>query len=126
MAKITKIHQNKQPVRRHYIAEWLEAKGMTPMDLLDALNHPDRPMEFSEIDKSQVYRWIGGQLPQPRTQARIAGVLGFEDDAGKLLQSPDADWMNEFFENRSREELERIKLMLQAAFPRSDKTSTGR
>lgn len=118
MAKVTKIHQNKQPVRRHFLGEWLEFKGIEPMELVALLNDPERSMEFSEIDKSQVYRWIDGQMPQPRSQLRIAAALGFEEDPGKLMRDPYLDWMSDFFRGRDADELRRIRTTLETAFPR--------
>lgn len=116
MAKVTKIHQGKQPVRRHYLAEWLEAKQMTPTDLLDVLNDPDRSMGLTEVDKSQVYRWIKGQMPQPAMQMRIAGALGFENEPDKLLQDPTMDWLSDFFRDKTEEQKEKAVQMLKLLF----------
>lgn len=120
MSKLTTIHQNKQPIRRHYLPEWLEERQMSATDLLDALNDPDRSSEFPFIDKSQVYRWLKGQLPQPAMQLRIAAALGFGTDPEKLLRPPELDWIKEFFDGRSREEKTRIRNTLTAAFPRGE------
>jgi len=117
MGNVSKIHQNKQPVRRHYIGEWLQARGLSPMDLLAALNDPERSMEFGEVDKSQVYRWLKGQLPQPAMQLRIAEALGL-DSAGDLLREPDDDWIIHFFKDRDEEEIARMKILLETAFPK--------
>ncbi|MGQ3080656.1 MULTISPECIES: helix-turn-helix domain-containing protein [Rhizobium/Agrobacterium group] len=116
MAKVTKIHQGKQPVRRHYLAEWLEAKQMTPVDLLEQLNDPERSMGLTEVDKSQVYRWLKGQMPQAPMQLRIAGALGFEDDPGKLLEDPTMDWLSEFFRDKTEEQKEKAIQMLKLMF----------
>lgn len=116
MAKVTKIHQGKQPIRRHYLAEWLEAKQMTPTDLLDILNDPDRSMGLTEVDKSQVYRWIKGQMPQPAMQMRIAGALGFENEPDKLLQDPTMDWLSDFFRDKTEEQKEKAVQMLKLLF----------
>lgn len=124
MTKVSKIHQNKQPVRRHYLAEWLEARGMKPMDLVELLNDPERSSEFSEIDKTQVYRWLRGQLPQPATQLRIASALGFEGEPEKLLQHPSMDWLSEFFKKRTEDETEKAIQMLKLMFPEG-KTGTN-
>lgn len=124
MTKIEKIHQGKQPVRRHYIAEWLEHRGLSAMDLLELLNDPDRSSEYAALDKSQVYRWIKGQLPQAAMQARIAAALGLPDPA-KLLMPPEMDWMNEFFQDRSTEELSRMRAILEAAFPKKRDGTNG-
>ncbi|MAU20648.1 MAG: hypothetical protein CMH13_08960 [Martelella sp.] len=125
MPNVTRIHKDKQPIRRHYIAEWLEARDMSPMELLAKLNDPERPMDLAEVDKSQVYRWLKGQLPHPAMQARIAGALDLEDDPSRLLRSPDIDWMTHFFEGRSREEVERIRATLEAAFPKQKDGTSG-
>lgn len=119
MAKLTRIHQNKQPIRRHYLPEWLEAKGLKPMDLVNLLNDPDRPMELGEIEKSQVYRWIDGQMPGPANQKRIMGALEEEPDA--LMRHPIIDeWAGKFFRDRNMDELQRIKNTLEMAFPKRD------
>lgn len=120
MPNVTKIHQGKQPVRRHFLGEWLEAKQMTPADLLDGLNDPERFSQLGYVSKSQVYRWLKGQMPNSSMQARIAVALGFEDDPSKFLSSPDIDWMSDFLRDRSEEELKRIKVTLENAFPKSE------
>lgn len=97
---------------------------MKPMDLVELLNDPDRSSDLTEIDKTQVYRWLRGQMPQPAMQVRIAAALGFEDEPERLLQSPHIDWVTRFFESRSIDELERMKTMLEAAFPRTHKSGT--
>jgi len=99
---------------------------MTPAELLEVLNDPERSSSFTSVDKSQVYRWIKGQMPNPMMQARIAAALGSEDDPSIILRPPEMDWMSDFFRDRSREELERMKTMLEAAFPKDQKTGTER
>lgn len=120
MPNVTKIHQGKQPVRRHFLGEWLEAKHMTVAELLEGLNDSDRFSELGYISKSQVYRWMKGQMPNPSMQKRIALALGFEDDPSKLLSSPEIDWMYDFLRDRSEDELRRIKATLESAFPKSE------
>lgn len=96
---------------------------MTPPDLLDALNDPDRFSDLQQIDKSQVYRWLKGQLPHPPMQKRIADALGL-DAPTDLLRHPDDDWLAKFFRDRDSEEIERIKKTLESAFPRKTGTSS--
>lgn len=122
MAKVAKIHQGKQPVRRHYLAEWLEARQLTPMDLLEKLNDPERPMELNEVDKSQVYRWLKGQMPQPAMQKRIADCLDMEDP-GQLLRNPTDDWLARFFDDKTEKQKEAAIQMLKIWFE-SQKTGT--
>lgn len=123
MSKVAKIHQGKQPVRRHYLVEWMEAKNMTAPDLLAVLNDPERSMDLPEIDKSQVYRWMKGQMPQASAQIRIAGALGFEDDPEKLFQDPTMDWLAAFFRDKTEEQKEKAIQMLKLWFS-EDKTGT--
>lgn len=89
---------------------------MTPVDLLAALNDPDRSMSLTEVDKSQVYRWLKGQMPQPAMQSRIAGILGFEDEPERLLQDPTMDWLSEFFRDKTEEQKEKAIQMLKLWF----------
>lgn len=123
MATVSKIHGNKRPIRRHYLAEWLEARGLKAMDLVELLNDPERSSEYSEIDKTQVYRWLRGQMPQPAMQVRIAAALGFEDDPDKLLQDPTLDWLSDFFRDKTEEQKEKAIQMLKLMFS-EDKTGT--
>lgn len=110
------IHAGKTPVRRHFIKEWMEHKGVSVSDLLALLNDDERSMDLPRVDKSQVYRWHKGQMPQPAMQTRIAEALGVESEAD-LLRPPEDDWFVRFFMNRSKEERDRMRKMLEAAFP---------
>lgn len=91
---------------------------MTPPELIEILNDPDRwGDDYKPIDKSQVYRWLKGQMPQAAQQVRIARALEMENP-GDLLRDPLDDWFAKFFRDRNRDEMERMKQMLEAAFPR--------
>lgn len=106
MKKVARIHQGKQPIRRHFIKEWMEARDMTPADLVSQL----------DIEKSQVYRWLKGQLPHPDMQERLGAL--FEIDPEALLRDPDDDWIRRFFQGRDLEEKERIKQAMELAWPK--------
>lgn len=98
---------------------------MGAMDLLELLNDSGE----DQIDKSQVYRWLKGNLPHAPTQIRIAAALNLNDpdtgapDPEALLRHPDQDWIARRLKGKSREEIERIKQMIDLAFP--TKTGTG-
>lgn len=126
MPKVSKIHSGKQSFRRHYLGEWMEERGMDPMEFLDAINE-GAGMEVSIIDKSQVYRWLKGQLPQKKTQMRIAAALGLLDietnapDPEMLLAHPAQIWIAGKLKGRSRDEINRVKQAVEAVLP----TRTG-
>ena len=124
MAKVTKIHQGKQTIRRHFIGEWLETKGMAVSDLVAALNDPDRDSSLPEIDKTQVYRWLKGQMPGASTQARLAAIFGFEGEPGRLLQDPTIDWLSEFFRDKTEEQKQKAIDILKLLFD-DKRTGTG-
>lgn len=106
MPRISHIHQGKTPVRRHFIKEWMESRNMKPPELISLL----------DADRSTVYRWLDGQLPQPQWQERLAALFDIEPDA--LLRHPDDDWLARFFRNRDASERERIKKAMEIAWPR--------
>ena len=105
MSNISTIHRTKQPRRPHFIPEWAEARGLTQADLAREL----------EADKSVVSRWFNGTTPGVEWQEKLAALFHCDPDA--LFRHPDDDWLSKFFKDRSREELERMKTMLEAAFP---------
>lgn len=110
MSEITAIHRSKQPRRPHFIPEWAEARNLSQADLAREL----------EADKSVVSRWFNGTTPGVEWQQKLAALFHCEPDS--LFRHPDDDWMAQFFRDRSREELERMKKLLEAAFPRSTGT----
>lgn len=95
----------------------MEHRGVTVSRLLELLNDDERSMDLPRVDKSQVYRWQKGQMPQPAMQRRVAEALGLDDPAD-LLRSPLDDWFARFLRGRSQDELQRIKTILEASFPR--------
>lgn len=97
---------------------------MEPMDLYDVLNQSE---SASYIDKSQVYRWLGGQLPQRATQIRIAAALELLDDTGEpdpemLTTHPAQSWIARKVSKLDPDDIERMKEIISLAFP--DRTGT--
>lgn len=112
MAKLTRIHQNKRPVRRHFIAEWAEVRNLRQTDIVEQL-----AAAGWDVDKGLVSRWFAGTLPQPRYQVALAAL--FEIEPEQLMQNPETDWLTRFFAGRSREEVERIKQAMELAWPKT-------
>lgn len=106
MSEVTRIHRGKQPHRPHFIPEWAETRRYeTQVELANAL----------DADKSVVSRWYSGSTPSLDWQEKLASLFEIEREA--LFRHPDDDWIAKFFRNRSKEERERMKHMLELAFP---------
>lgn len=109
---LDRIHRGKQPRRPHFIPEWAERRGYeTQADLVEAL----------QADKSVVSRWYSGASPSEEWQKKLAALFHCEREA--LFRHPDDDWLARFFRDRDDNEMTRIKQMLEAAFPKSSKSS---
>lgn len=100
-----RIHASKQPRRPHFIKEWAAKRNLTQAQLGKELG----------ADKGVVSRWYSGSSPTEDWQKRLAAFFGCEPDA--LFRHPDDDWLKRFFDGRNAEEIERIKQMLDLAFP---------
>ena len=112
MSEVTTIHKSKQPRRPHFIPEWAELRNLSQADLAREIG----------ADKSVVSRWFNGTTPGLDWQKKLAALFHCEPEA--LFRHPDDDWISRFFQNRSQEERERMKALLEAAFPRNDRTGT--
>ena len=112
MVKPTRIHRGKQPRRPHHIPEWATYRGYSSQqELADALG----------VDKGTVSRWYDGACPQEDTQERIAAL--FHCDRESLFKSPEEEWLHNFILGRPKEEVERIKVTLETAFPKRASTA---
>ena len=108
MVNVIRIHADKQPNRPHYIPEWAEHRGfVTQAELAEELN----------VDKSVVSRWYSGGSPGKRHQVALAEL--FQCERESLFRHPDDDWLTRFFRDKTREEVQRAKTLLEAAFPRT-------
>lgn len=113
---ITRIHRGKQPRRPHFIPEWAEKCGFEDQaDLVEEIG----------ADKSVVSRWYAGASPGEEWQLKLAAAFGHEGEPEIIFRHPDDDWLTRFFRGRSKDEIERAKTMLEAAFPPINKKSTG-
>jgi transcriptional regulator with XRE-family HTH domain len=102
--------KGKQPRRPHFIPEWAERRGLTQVELANLLG----------ADKSVISRWYAGATPGEEWQSKLADL--FVCDREGLFRHPDEEWLTKFFRNRSADDVQRMKTMLEAAFsPRSNR-----
>jgi transcriptional regulator with XRE-family HTH domain len=108
MHNVIRIHKGKQPNRPHHIEAWAEKRGFARQaDLAEELH----------ADKSLVSRWYGGATPSREYQEKLAAVFHCERES--LFRHPDDDWLSRFLQGRPRDEVEKIKQLLELAFPRT-------
>jgi hypothetical protein len=108
MHNVVRIHKGKQPNRPHYVEAWAEKRGYPRQsDLAEAIG----------ADKSLVSRWFKGATPNHEYQIKLAEL--FHCDRESLFRHPDDDWLSRFLRGRPREEVDKIKQLLELAFPRT-------
>ena len=110
--EVTSIHRSRQPRRPHFIEAWAELRDLSQADLARELG----------ADKSVISRWFSGSTPSLDYQERLAALFGCEPES--LFRHPNDDWLARFFANRTSDEVERMKQMLEAAF-QTKRTGTG-
>lgn len=113
MSNVTKIHNMKQGRRPHFVPDWCEKRGYSQADLAKKI----------EADPGLVSRWFKGSTPSAEYQAKMAAL--FDCDEESLFRHPDDDWMAKFLKGRSSEEVDRVKILLETAFPRKDGTNNA-
>lgn len=96
-----------QQYRIHFIPEWAAARDLTQADIVRAIG----------VDKANVSRWFSGAIPREEHIDALA-VLFHLENRRDIFRHPKDDWMLKFFNDRSEEELERIRATLEAAFPK--------
>jgi len=97
MSKPTKIHQDKTPVRFHYIVEWAEKRLVTPPGIAKAIG----------VERQTVYRWFAGQIPSERHLLSLAEFFHIEPT--DLFRHPDDNWLSRLLKDKPAEERQRIE-----------------
>lgn len=110
------LHRPKTPdhskgFKLHYIPEWAARRGWNQAYVAKEL----------DVNKGTVSKWFDGALPSEANLPRIAALFGVEVD--ELFRAPSDNWLENFVRNRSEDERKRMKIALEASFPR--KTGTG-
>lgn len=111
---LEQIYARRQPRRPHYLREWMEHRGIeSQAELAEAI----------EADKSVISRWLDEDHPTtPGTdwQKKLAAFFGGEGDPVDIFRHPLDDWFVRFFEDKTLDQIERGKRLLEAAFPREE------
>lgn len=107
MSELTMIHGRKQSNRPHHIPEWAEKRGLRQADIA---------LEIG-ADKGMVSRWFKGATPTIEYQEKLAALFQCASRESLFIH-PDEGWFKSFFEGWMKEEVEKMKATLEAAFPR--------
>ena len=100
--------RKRQPKRPHFIPEWAKKTGYEDQaELVEAL----------DADKSVVSRWYSGASPGEDWQLKLCALFGYPNHPEIIFQHPDTVWFSDFFRGREEHEIDRMKKMLEAAFP---------
>lgn len=113
---ITEIYPSRQPRRHHYLREWMERRQVRQAELSREIG----------VDKSLISRWLDDvkpTTPSKEWQDKLGAFFGGDGDPVDIFRHPDDDWIARFFQGRTSDEINRMKLMLEAAFPKA-KTGT--
>lgn len=103
MAKLTKIHKGKTPIRMHYIVEWARHRRQRQTDIVKGLG----------VDKATVSRWFKGAVPSNQHLIALAGFLEAEEPVA-LFRHPDDDWFARLFHKVTEQKRESIMKALRA------------
>lgn len=106
--RLDQIFTGRQPNRPHFVEDWAKKYGYNDQAAL---------VEALEADKSIVSRWYNGTSPSRPYQLKLAALFGFEGEPDIIFRHPDEDWLKRFFQDRSNDEIARMKQTLEAAFP---------
>jgi hypothetical protein len=109
-SRVVQIHQSRQPRRPHYLARLMEMQGTTRGELVETLG----------VDKSLLSRWLDEDRPAtpgPDWARKLGEFFGKGHDPVDIFKDPDVDWLSRLLQDRSADEKERIKAMIEAAFP---------
>lgn len=105
MARPTRIHKDKFPIRFHYIPEWAARRKLKQADIVREL--------ASDVNKSTVSRWFSGVVPAEAHLIALTELFAAGEPAA-LFRHPDDDWIARFFRDRSPAERDRALRLLKA------------
>lgn len=106
--------RKRQPKRPHFIPEWAEKTGFEDQAAL---------VEALDADKSVISRWYGGASPGEDWQLKLCALFGYPNQPDIIFHHPNSIWFSQFVRNRDDDEVERMKRLLEAAFPLEKSTN---
>jgi hypothetical protein len=116
------IYATRQGRRPHFLAEWMEHRGIKSQAEL---------AKEIDADKSQISRWLDGDkpsTPSPGWAAKLNAFFGGGGDPVDIFRHPMDDWMAKFLQSRklTPKDLERGRRMLETMFPEEDEQKSRR
>jgi hypothetical protein len=90
----------------------MERHGVTRQEIIEAIG----------VDKSLLSRWLDEKSPSTPGldwAEKLGEFFGKGHDPVDIFTDPDVDWMSRLLRGRSDDEVQRIKAMIEAAFPKS-------
>jgi hypothetical protein len=110
----------RQPKRPHYLRQWVERRGFeTDAEFATAIG----------ADKSVVSRWLDEEdatTPGVEWQAKLGVFFGSKEHPADIFRHPDEDWLFHWFRDKSPDQIDRAKKLLDAAFPEDKQTHKNR
>jgi transcriptional regulator with XRE-family HTH domain len=94
--------------RFHYIAERAARKKLTQADIAREVG----------ADKSNVSRWFKGGIPSDMYLIMLAKFLTEDGEPASLFRHPDEDRSIRLTRGRSADEIDRIEMLVEIAFPK--------
>jgi hypothetical protein len=103
------LHQ-RQPRRPHYLAKYMERHGVRRTEIIGATG----------VDKASLSKWLAPvrpATPSPEWANRLGEFFERYGGPVDIFVDPDVAWFARMIQGRSPDEVERMKKMLELAFP---------
>lgn len=112
-APLEEIFQKRQPRRPHYVGRLMELRNLTRSQMIE---------DLAGLDKSILSRWLDEadpSTPGKMWTKKLGEYFAVPPDYEPvdIFADPDIDWLYRLLRNRSAEEKDRIRAMIEAAFP---------
>lgn len=110
---LVEIYPKRQPRRPHYLGRLMELRSVSRRQMIE---------DMAGLDKSLLSRWLDKNDPSTPGRDWAEKLSQYfavapDFDPVDIFTDPDLDWLARLLRGRSAEEKDRIKAMIEAAFP---------